>query len=476
MVAIRTNSRRAFVLADESLKAFDEQARGPRTQNFAVAIAALLMRGRAGRAALRPMLFAPGHGPGITTGELQHDICDRIFEKDVSFSPNPSERIYKPFTGRFFDAAGNNWRNSFDLQTGLSCDAPFTGEYLRSDLYLGEARTDCSFRDPSNGSCTSPVGLVDKKRTCFNTAKRNENTVNASTGLARPSPKLFTRGYDGRRPIYWVIEPTTDVLMGLLGAPDARVPLFPFMAAVYCGSFSLMKPRPEVDSSAFQEDLGLDDARFYTLFDPNEGSQWNGWFLSRVSPKGSLKLPALPPVKSSPATGALANAGPLPISPFSAQEPSAYRSSAATVSDPVERLRLLEKAAHGHVRALNELAQILSALGHSPEEQRAGLDLLVKTPGWAHLFEVKTWRAENLHAQVRAAVAQLHEYRWRNRGQIGENWTLYLVFDRSPEAELRSWVKSYLIEDRKIIPCWLEDERLRTFEDLQPLLQPLLQT
>ena len=166
----------------------------------------------------------------------------------------------------------------------------------------------------------------------------------------------------------------------------------------------------------------------------------------------------------------------MPITPFAPTAPVLFQSVAATSADPAQRLRLLEKAVHGHAIALNALAGILSSKGLHPEEQLSGFDLAVRRTTVSHLFEVKTWRPENLASQIRTGISQLYEYRWRNRNDLATSCHLFLVFDRSPVQEFANapWLKEYLITDRKIMPCWLAGGQLHTFPDLQATLEALL--
>lgn len=502
MKLVATSDRAAFAAAGKVLADFVKHERAPRTQNFSVAIAALLAKARPGSSVLPISLHVPGRGAGLTTKQLQVDVCDFVFEKIAEFRPAVEKPIYKPFSNGFYarSPSANNWRNSFDLQAGISCDAPYGAEFLRSPVYLAEPRSICSFRNAVNGHCTSPAGLLGT-RTCFNPSKRNEGLVPGPDSNARPAAKLLTRAQQKGEAAYWIVEPSLEVLTDLLGHPSVRVPLYPFMAGLYCGSSALMEGRPYVSLQLMQSDLGIADEQFVAVFDPNMENVWNRQFFDSVQQTPTV-YDVIVDSEHGSESDSINNANVLPkhgkakrgtsldalnpkfsddnkaIRPYSAGSETQYRMRANNSGDPDQRLRLLEKAAHGHARALCILAAISRNAGFSPLEQSAGFDLLVRGVGVDYLFEVKTWRSENVAAQIRAGIAQLYEYRWRNRYYLSEDCRMYLVFDRSPVDELSSlpWIKEYLSIDRKIVPCWIDGDRLETFPDLLDQLAWLLES
>lgn len=438
--------------------------------NFGVAIAVLMHRGAApsGDDTGPPKLvFRPDSGDPIPTGDLQVQVCDATFEKDGAFLPGSAEGpIYKPFTERFKPRSprANNWRNSFDVQGGLGCDAPYTADYLRSPAYLGERRTDCPFRDPASGHCSSPGGPAGTP-TCFNPSKRD--VPPGPDTRAQHRPKLLSRGTEAR-PGFWYVEPTVDVLTDLLAAPDRRVPLYPWIAAMYGGSTYFRGWGGKASRSRFEADLQLDAERFLTLFDPDPRSPLNARLLSGPGPRGDTRVE--PDGEQTDQT----DRGERPVTagqPLSA--PVSFRrrdvkrliAQAGTSADPARRARLLERARAGHQRALEELAEALSARGDFElTEQLDGYDLLAKSDSIGHLFEVKTWTPANLADQIRRGWAQLREYRYRNRQDLPAEVRLYLVLDRPPPPELWAW--PFLAEDCDVTPAWMEDGRLETLPDL----------
>lgn len=92
------------------------------------------------------------------------------------------------------------------------------------------------------------------------------------------------------------------------------------------------------------------------------------------------------------------------------------------------------------------------------------------------IFEMKSSDASIIVDQVRKAVSQLYEYRYRyySSGQIRENTVLVIVLQKSPDAQ--PWLKDYLLFDRHIAVCWLREDRSRfhCFDECQPILEPLI--
>lgn len=92
------------------------------------------------------------------------------------------------------------------------------------------------------------------------------------------------------------------------------------------------------------------------------------------------------------------------------------------------------------------------------------------------IFEMKSSDESIIVEQVRKAVSQLYEYRYRyyNSGQIRENTILVIVLQKSPDGQ--PWLKDYLLFDRHIAVCWLKEDNSRfdCFDECQPILEPLI--
>lgn len=463
---LQSDDPQAFARGVALLEEFNATSPALLGPNFGVAVAVLIHRripGSDGADGPPKLLARPDSGEPLSTGDIQTSICDATFAKYEPFLPRSADGpIYKPFTAHFKPRSPrtNNWRNSFDLQGGLGCDAPYTTEFLQSAEYLSEPRFDCPYREASTALCKSPAGLSGRDRHCFYPAKRIGSGPPGPESRAQHRPKLLTRDQRG----YWYVEPTLDVVVDLLAAPDKRVPLYPFMAAVYGGSPYFDQWGDEITRSRFEADIQLDAERFLALFDPDPDSDLNARLLSGQSavpePAPGAAEPAPPPPLARPLSS--------PV-PYQERPVGELRTRAESQADPARRTRLLERARQGHQRALEALAEALKRRGEFElSEQLDGYDLLAIQRDVGHLFEVKTWTPANLADQIRRGWAQLREYRYRNREQLPDTVRLYLVLDRPPPAE--SWAWEFLVKDCDVIPTWIEEGDLVTLPDYQDLL------
>jgi hypothetical protein len=456
MPDLATTDPRLFAEASSLLREFAESSH-LLTQNFGVAVAVLLHRNAGNPSRRGP----PGHlhsptGAALSTGALQRDVCDPTYAKDEAFWPREAEGpIYKPFTNHFKGVSPgvNNWRNSYDLQSGLGCDAPFTDTYLLSDEYLAEPRFHCIFRDADTGACESPSGLSQNERTCFNPNKRGDPPGPDTRAL--PRPKLLSRGYiDGIKTGYWVVEPTVEVLNDLLADPAERVPAYPFAVALYGGSAYFARWGGVASPDRLQLDTQLDDERFSAIFDISEDNDFNRRVFAaakvrvRRLPRSFSEIPANSRILSKPVA-------------YLDRPASTIRPRALRVADPEKRARLLERATEGHRKTLHKVAVTMQRLGYDCKEQLDGFDLLARIGKQeVHLFEIKTWRPENLAKQTRSGLAQLLEYRYRNPDEMPAGTPLYLCFDRKPPHD--HWLWDFLTRVCGVTPCWVDDTGIRT--------------
>jgi hypothetical protein len=466
---LRADNPQLFQKAVDLLKEFNSTTPELLDQNFAVAIAVLIHRKRSTpiSAASPPrLLTGPDSGSPVSNHILEIEVCDHSYEKHDDFRPKKSEGpIYKPFTESFKNRSSseyNNWRNSFALQGGLGCDAPYTPDYLQSSAYLGEPRFDCNFRDPVTGRCNSPTGYTDTSRTCFNPSKRGRPPGPGSR--AKNRPKLLSRGVADGIKGYWCIEPTTDTLVDLLASPEKRVPLYPFIVALYGGSPYFGQWGEKISRSRFEVDVGLDRTRFSALFNPDTASSLNAWLVSDAG----RKRKRLPAKGASPSVVATTTALSKPV-PYRKRAEKGLVIQAESISDPFQRARMLERARRGHKRALDALAHVLRKRGgFKLREQLDGFDLLAISDDVALLFEVKTWTPANLASQVRHGWAQLREYRYRNRDELPATIKMYLVLDRRPPTN--SWAWEFLVKDCDVVPAWIDGNKLSTFTSLSNML------
>ncbi|GGF28805.1 hypothetical protein [Hymenobacter cavernae] len=214
------------------------------------------------------------------------------------------------------------------------------------------------------------------------------------------------------------------------------------------------------------------------------------WQPERVSVS---QLPAAPPVLPSTPASQLELLLPPPAAPQEASRqgeasprtyPFKQRSIGApsgsssarpsTAADPeVTRIKR-QRRNLAHQLILKQLEDHLESLGAEPKETEH-IDSFAKIPtNGPFLFEVKSG-GENLLDQIRKAVSQLYEYKFRYQDEIAESdaITLCLVLPGRPDGI--PWLEDYLCADRNIAVCWFEEDgRLGYFEKYQAQVQHLL--
>lgn len=139
---------------------------------------------------------------------------------------------------------------------------------------------------------------------------------------------------------------------------------------------------------------------------------------------------------------------------------SSRRDDARPIRRDVDKEKL-DYANQEHRRTLSVLCSLLDENGYYPEANTF-IDVFTRLKSGPAIFEAKSISQTNELSQVRHAVSQLYEYRYRHNYPDA---TLWLVLSKKPET---SWLVSYLIEDRKIELLWIEDETLTgpSFEKL----------
>lgn len=122
-----------------------------------------------------------------------------------------------------------------------------------------------------------------------------------------------------------------------------------------------------------------------------------------------------------------------------------------TQENPYATLIRREKANREHARILSMLAASIRLKGYQAYENTY-IDLFSSTEDNSFVFEVKSNNSRNALSQIRKAIAQLYEYRYRSdkTGAI-----LCIVLQQEPPQQ---WVIDYLLHDRDILICWLVDE------------------
>jgi len=140
--------------------------------------------------------------------------------------------------------------------------------------------------------------------------------------------------------------------------------------------------------------------------------------------------------------------------PFDPQRPPKAPSPASRKQTPEETQALREKAVEGHHELVSALSAWLTQRGWSEiEEIPLAIDLWARTPNDASrvIFEAKTVRPQSESDRVRAAIAQLLEYRFF----YGANEDrLCLVCDR-PISDRRV----RLLDDLGIVVLWWDGEK-----------------
>jgi hypothetical protein len=120
-------------------------------------------------------------------------------------------------------------------------------------------------------------------------------------------------------------------------------------------------------------------------------------------------------------------------------------------ADPFETIIQREKANRDHGRILGRIASIIR-VNNNKVFENIFIDLLAVIGAQDFIFEVKSNNTQNALSQIRKAVAQLYEYRYRSNrsGAI-----LCTVLQMKP---LQDWVIDYLVKDRDIMICWMVDD------------------
>lgn len=463
----------AFHDAVTHLTNYESKSKLPLGPNFGVAIAVLLHRSDPTRYVI------PTTGAVTSTSDLQLEVCDPTWAKAPSYLPSGAEGpIYKPFTASFKGRSPqtNNWRNSFDIQGGIGCSAPYTPAYMQSTRYIAEHRFDCSFREKSTGYCSAAgTGAL-----CFNPTKKGSGIAAWSDTSAHHRPKLLRRGVDHAGVVgYWSVEPTVDSLADLLGDPGARVPATSFATALFAGSPYWSQWSDDHSASRLQKLLALDDEQFFTLFSGPASTSLAGTSpleratqseVSTWSDATPTVTPEMQVDSQKPTPSKVTAATPVDYVP---QDTEIVIALASKETDPERRRRLLENATQGHRRVLNVLAQALKERGYAVREQAGGYDLhAFKAPGRHVLFEAKTWTPTNLASQVRSGWAQLEEYAYRYRAMVGDSPDLVLVLNHEPPSNFWAW--GWFRARQAPYVLWIDENDIKTFAHDAEWLNTLL--
>jgi hypothetical protein len=196
---------------------------------------------------------------GVTKKELEY-FADSIFKKIDA----RNENIRMIFTGSWKQDSSvlNNWRQPIDAQTGFRCDAPL-GELSSFEFLLAE-RIICSHRDQFSRKCNI------SQASCHNPTKKGGSGPTDIPSL----PKLLTR-VNGK---YKIVTLSPIIIGKVLGRSLNRIPLFPFLYALYYHSDLFHDPR-EITYESFIDEFGLDEELLNSLFDLDPTAPENSQFI-----------------------------------------------------------------------------------------------------------------------------------------------------------------------------------------------------
>jgi hypothetical protein len=115
--------------------------------------------------------------------------------------------------------------------------------------------------------------------------------------------------------------------------------------------------------------------------------------------------------------------------------------------------RKLKAASATHRATLAVLVGYLEAHGYQVEKSLF-IDAYCRLKSGPAIFEIKSMEPGNELSQVRHALSQLYEYRFRHSLADASLW---IVLSQSPSIE---WITEYLEHDRNIRVLWVENGQL----------------
>ena len=162
------------------------------------------------------------------------------------------------------------------------------------------------------------------------------------------------------------------------------------------------------------------------------------------------------------------------LPPLTSRQPShssqTYRTNASNADPELTRLKR-QKSNTYHRFLVDEIERRLQTKGCQPKDN-IYIDLAGTLDGLNILFEMKSCNSDNVISQIRKAVSQVHEYRYRYSNEFPlEKTLLCIVVQERPDH----WWLDYLIRDRGINIIWLEGEvNLACTSDCNQLIQQLV--
>jgi hypothetical protein len=137
---------------------------------------------------------------------------------------------------------------------------------------------------------------------------------------------------------------------------------------------------------------------------------------------------------------------------------SPYSSSSSEVYDPIKRALLLEKANSVHEMLVEKCANDIREIGGHPVEDQNSFDVAEKQ--MSVIFEIKSINFINSISQIRKAVAQLLEYRYRHRDFFPKIPAIFLITNENLSKFVDAETINFLKLDQSINLFWLEDDAL----------------
>lgn len=162
------------------------------------------------------------------------------------------------------------------------------------------------------------------------------------------------------------------------------------------------------------------------------------------------------------------------LPPLTPRQPShssqTYKTNKLNSAPELTRLKR-QKSNTYHRFLVDEIERRLKAKGCQPTDN-IYIDLAVELSGLNILFEMKSCNPDNVISQIRKAVSQVYEYRYRYSDDFPiETTLLCIVVQEQPDK----WWLDYLIKDRGINIIWLEgDINLACASDCNQLIQQLV--
>lgn len=154
--------------------------------------------------------------------------------------------------------------------------------------------------------------------------------------------------------------------------------------------------------------------------------------------------------------------------------PPTYNNSEVNTYDPIKRALLLEKANLIHEKLVEKCASVIRGIGKTPIEDPNSFDVAIQD--LEVIIEIKSINRANAVSQLRKAVAQLPEYRWRYKSLFSNNACFIVVTNENPAAYIDMDFINYLKQDRALHLFWLDEDELKNLdgERLQEFLTQLV--